>query len=353
MAITRRQLLVGAGAGAATIVGTGLIERHVQPIGGNHLLDVVFQFRPHRHARDAESLDKLVKKFRPHVLCIEAAHASEAHAREIEEVHSQDSPLQLKHYTDFQKAEHGIARKHKLPVAVLERFPKYKSRELVELSLLSDEKQLESRNAFFEGNEEEALQLVREVVDIENRYNLTREKEVNRHVSRLYEFLVKRFPEFKRKDKIKVLVRYGPAHTQLYSHAKKSDFALLKRDVEVPIYFPPLVVEARRELFGLPRRKDDAELARLILATEITEHAYLAGVNAMNSVAFGNLLAKRFTLEQFRRICKRFSVVNQRHGAAKAMQEALKQEGIKLPMTREEVHAWLEKRIGKKRMARD
>ena len=386
MKISRRGFFKRVGAvtalaGIAAFAGdlSGPVELPV----GNKKLKVFFNLGPHATAANARKLEPIVRDFKPHVVCIELETTGENRAKQLEERYYSLPPekLSLGSFTDFVKAEQDVLRKYHPKVFVLERFL---SEELFDKFIELTKRQIDSSvavdTALAAGDAGAAIRAHRELIQAEGETAELRERGIKAILSDLHGSLVRRYPELANEKEIRVVVRYGGAHTTLYQHARTVGFSGVERKVMTPLYFDSSTVVVRHALFGLSRKHSDADVAKNLAAGLLAVYAENLGANSGNSAAFGNLFAKKVNLDQFHQILSSgglrpqlrtaepdpWNVLSQeavRQEAQSISQDAerytrdlpalFQREGIKLPASKQEVHAFLEKKIGRRRLAPD
>ena len=386
MKISRREFFKKAGAAtalAAVLASARDLSKPVEVPVGNKKLKIIFNFGPHAKAADAMPLEPIMREFRPHVVCIELEATGENRAKRLEEKYYSLPPeaLSLGSFTDFVKAEREVLKKYRPTVFVLERFL---SDELSDKVMALTRRQIDSSvavdAALAAGDAGAAIRAHRELMQAEGEHVALRERGIKAILSNLHGSLVKRYPELAKEKEIRVVVRYGGAHTTLYQHARAVGFGGVERKVMTPLYFDPSTVAVRHALFGLPRKHSEVDVARNLAAGLLAVYAENLGANSSNSAAFGNLFAKKVNLDQVHRIVSSgglrprlrtenpdpFRVLSEkavREDAQLIRQDAeryvedlpvrFQREGIKLPESKQDIHAFLEKRVGPKRLALD
>ncbi len=338
MKLTRRQLLKGAGAVAAAGAGAAYWQLMKLPApGNNRRIKLLFNFGPHGSKEDFEDIKPLLREFKPHAVCLEEAGGTEQDAQKIEHsyVAGKDNLLD-----EEAKALHASLRHHGVKrVFILERLP-----ESLDQSLASTEHfGQQGINAFFEGKPMTAIAWYRSAIQISRDMQRTREASIKQTLSNLYSNLVKHFPELEKERELRVVIRYGAAHTPIYRAAKGMNFKEVKRKMRNPVYFYGSAIHDRRAAFGLPDKNSDEEIARTLLTDLLATHSANVGAGYSNSSAFANLLSRKFTLKQFKRISNRCAQAKTEYQGM-ALYEALTAEGIALPRSREEVEEFLRRR---------
>ncbi len=352
--ITRRQLLTsGAVLAGGAALGRWLPRRSKEPetpvthevrLPGNKRINVLFHFSDDTSPDDAAKIEPLLQKFKPHVVCIETSGTSEQEALAIEDSFAQGNP---KEYTEYRMVFNELIKRYKPRIFALERLDKKEAASIEMDRMAVQGSALAAEGAFYDGNPDKAIANFYHTLIIDRQVNATREARAKEAISDLHRHLASRFPELNHEKELRVLVQYTKMHTPIYKHAKTVGFGNVRRVMETPTYFDLPHKLMREYTFGkrdVNQELTQEEVAQNLLGALLTNHALSLDANNSNSAAFGNLLSHKITVDQFNRICKKFSEVNQRHGAAKGMQAALGKEGIHLPMTKEEVHAWLKKR---------
>ncbi|NYZ75613.1 hypothetical protein H0O03_05115 [Candidatus Micrarchaeota archaeon] len=353
MKISRRGFFKRVGAVTALAGIAAFARDFSEPVEipvGNKKLKVIFNFGWHRKAADAMPLEPILRNFRPHVVCIEEMGFERKQAEQAEENFYSLQPKSGA-FSAFSKAQHELLGKYRPKIYFLERFEPRETDEIFDLAGKQVNSQEAAYAALDEGNTDLALRQYREYLQASVKEVVRRESAIKSVLSRLHSSLVKRYPELAKEKEIRVVVRYGGAHTSLYKQARKIGFGGVERKMPTPAYYLPSEAFVRRSAFGLPQDFSDAEVARTITAEALSTYAKRLGTNLENSAAFGNLLGKKTNLGQFRRI---FSEgIGKESDRSAVMRTRFQQEGIKLPASTQEVHAFLEKRVGPKRLALD
>ncbi len=326
---------------SAIKAGRGIVNRTIRR--GNKRIKLVFRFAGHEVARDAEGIKPLLRDFDPHVVCLESLSTTRESARAIEEEHAAGKlRLESEHATTLHKLirEHSRAR-----VFLLERYSYRDSQRVERWHKESSDSANAAGELFLAGHSREALNAYTKAICTVVKSDAFREKHVNKTISNLHKVLTCRFPELKKEKEIRVAVNFGSAHTPLYKHAVKRGFASVGR-VMSSYYFAAPHALARNATFGLRRKFNREEIAKALLASLFTIYASNLGTSEGNANAFGNILARRFSLEEFHRISSGALDASTYFGNddQRVFQEALASEGIALPNSREEVHDFLKKR---------
>ncbi|MFH1247502.1 MAG: twin-arginine translocation signal domain-containing protein [Candidatus Micrarchaeota archaeon] len=315
---------------------------------GNKRIKIAFQFSSHRDEKDGQMIGPLLDKHKPHVVCIENAFGDEKAARSLEA----DYELESAPMRPFYRGLFNTMRKKQVPHAyVLEResYPQDLASGFERFGL-SRSNSIAHRE-FFLGGWENTLYLYREHLDkLEAKDNVNREEVAKKVIRNLYTSLVKRFPELEKEKEIRVAVKYGSAHTPLYAAARKAGFAEVTREIQKPLYFFPSEAHIRRATFNRPNSKGNGDevIARTFMGDQLGFYAILdLDVNRSNAAAFGSLVSRKLTLRQFRRVSSRLaklkSIPKESESYA-VLADALRKEGVTLPQSKEEVHAFLERK---------
>ncbi len=344
--ISRRGLLKGASASALLVACAPRIA--LQPRGpveavlpGNKKIKIIFHFGAHGTAKHAEEVRPIVEKFKPHVFCPEAAFSTEEERRRGEDSYASGK---LRTKREYDTALIKVLRDNKIPrLFYLERFEKQESEKTRELVNFAYSEYDLADSLFATGRPYDALNVFDSAIGSFSFVQKARESEVKRVLSKLHENLVKRYPELSREREIRVVVKYGSAHTPLYRAAKKLGFGELQRKMAMPTYFDLDLAALRAETFGLERKNDLDSLARQFISHAYTDILQDMGVNLSNAAAFANQVAKKVNFQMFSRISKAVSLYRPRFLPGRLL-NALNKEGLPVPQTKEEVHAFLKRR---------
>ncbi len=357
----RKFLLLGgavaAGAGLAALLRRSGIKPSAEPASvpertaavfkpDNSRIRLVFQFENHGTREHGVSIEPLLKKYRPQVVCRELAAKSETNARHFEDIFYSrkiDDP----YYGAFQDV---LRRNGKPRVFSLERFSDRESKEINEKFKVLLQ-QPTSFRLFMVGKSSEAISEFRQYLEGVAELQHRRNSEVNRVMSKLHAELVSRFPELSKEKKLTVLVRYGTAHAHILNHALGAGFGEVVGKMPEPALavrklHPHDVFSIRRE-WNLPRDESDGEIARLLLTNALTGIALHHGVEFEDAIWFSAESVKHITLGQF----KQLSALTSQHIASgkkemQAIRAALATHNIIYPLSKEEVHEFLrQKRI--------
>lgn len=304
------------------------------PGSGN--VRLLFHFSPHATAQDANGLDPVMKEFKPHVLCIEEGLAYEEEAQRVEAFFSARNKY-AKYDDEYEEALHQVIRKHKPRVFVLERFPLEESLELTKLhpSLVK------AADAFFKGKPEQALSEAREALEKYAAQTRRREEHIAKKLTNIRELLVARFPELSKEKELRVVVKYGTAHTSLYAHATKQGMTA-GRAISTPYYFPTFQALVRKYIFEKEAKANNEELARALVGDVISARLRKIGVGGSNRAAFANLVVRNLSIEQFRNISDAIRRSNKK--LSTAIEDSLTEHGIPIPITKYGVHKFLRQR---------
>ncbi len=320
----------------------------------NKRIRVIFQFGRHKTQQDALKIEPLLEKFKPHVFCMENAGSTEANARAGEEFFLKG---QLRGGDPFTAGIQQILRKHVDRVFTIEKLPEKDADWIRHNSIVREKKRKAAIREFLAGQSESAVEQYRQFIELGVREDKTREEIIKSTLSNFHDLLLRRFPELEKENEIRVVVYYGATHTPIYRHAKSSGFAEVKREMEKPYYFALRSAIIRGATFSRlardratgartriwpPRRDSNEDIARALLGEVLGKHASAQGVSYLNGSVFGNLFAKKVSLEQFHRISTNVGKFSGNYGAiGPPLQTALEVEKMSLPMSKEEVHRFL------------
>ncbi len=307
--LSRRTFLKGTGASSllSILAACGALPRTTSrspvelPLSGNRRIKLLFHFSSHGSEKDAQTIEPLLASFKPHIVCIENAGSTNSKADALEATFALEKPFFFnRNYGGLHRVfrKYGIRRVH-----VLERFNEKEADELEQLFYKTGPfRNPDPIGLFLFRQPQAAIDNFRQFLQLMKSGDIKREERVKQALSTLHKDLVAKFPELSSELEVRVVIRYGSAHTPLYKYARQSDFGAVDRRMAKPFYFSPLTTYLRRAAFGLSASEDDEVIAKTLLGEIIFEHAYNLGVNPSNSAAYANLISKQISLEKFHRI---------------------------------------------------
>lgn len=342
--------LRSAAATALTGCGTLIKARTRKPIEvklpGNKKIEVVFRLAPHHRNIPDKEFGTVVKKVKPHVVCLEAALETHKKAVEFEE-HYRKGPINEEGQNAHTRHILEVLRRNKVErVFSLERLvDEKKADELLRGFFDSNRSEYLADGFFLRGDPYTAINFFTESVKYMIEVQPFREAEVKRVMSRLYEHLIKRYPELAKEKSIRVVIKYGGLHTHLYEAAKKQGFGSVKRSQEKPTYFDWNSALQRAACFGLPVKTDRNTMARTMLASLIIEAIReKTGIDVYTANAFSNSLTRRIDFKEFSRICELVAERFYSGDSQLPFWEGMKKAGYYLPETKAEVEDYLRKK---------
>ncbi|MEW5955455.1 MAG: hypothetical protein AB1626_02865 [Candidatus Micrarchaeota archaeon] len=360
MKFSRREFFKKAGAATALAGIAACARKLAEPIEipvGNKKLKIVFQFGKHETAVDARQLEPVLRDFKPHVVSVEwwgvDKDAESFEKRIYSPLFNPDEEFAV---SDFSREQHRLLKQYRPRIFVLERMVKEAIDNYVNWTAEGTIHAYAAIGAMSMGDAQGVIDEYRQYLMAETKSNALREAQIKSALSDLHDSLTLRYPELAREKEIRIAVQYGSAHTPIYEHARRVGFGSVGRKMLTPAYYPATSAFVRRATFGKPQDYSDAEVARTFTADMLLQYAKQLGTNDNNSAAFGNLFAKKIGFDKFHRI---FASVAAEPWQEKGFfdpriwQAAFAKHGVKLPASKEEVHAFLEKRIGRRRLAPD
>jgi len=105
----------------------------------------MFHFNTHTTAQEAEEVGKTLKEFKPHVVCIEEAGASEENAQKVEREFSKPNPFWCEPEPYYQNL-HRQVRQSRARIFVPERFSEEEAGEIQYTNKLVGQLQLDAIN---------------------------------------------------------------------------------------------------------------------------------------------------------------------------------------------------------------
>ncbi len=354
--ISRRKFLgISSASLLAACAPFALERRKIEyKLPNNKRIKLVFQFGAHGSEKDAEEMRALLNKFKPHVVGIEHTGLHEQLAIEKEEEYKKThrSPYAPFEESSFGKQRFTVLSETNVPrIFFMERFTLEQGATVLGKIFDAGSFHDKAIQLFGRGRAAEAVEALRQGLELDIKSNKMREKHINNTLSNLHATLTKRFPELEREPEIRVVIRYGALHTPLFRQALKSGYGAAKREMKTPTYYLLGDALVRRATFGLPQKTDKNSLAQAFIAGLIAFKTRGLTRSLNNSAAFANLAARRFNYDDFVRISQR--VAKQKEPLFIAFEEAMKEEGVHIPRTKEELRTVLARKIGEKRVAEE
>lgn len=205
----------------------------------NSKIRLLFHFNDHATAQEAEEVGQTLKEFKPHVVCIEHAGASEQYAQMAETTFTTHEPIFLEP-DEYFEALHPIVKKSGAKVFIPERFSEEESAEIQWTHKLVHQLQWDAINQFLAGKPAAALRSYREHLETQAANETKRDTHLKRVISNLHGEIITRFPELAHEPEIRVAFVYGVGHSPLFLHAKHSGFASVDRKMpKLPYRFSP------------------------------------------------------------------------------------------------------------------
>ncbi|MDP3741738.1 MAG: hypothetical protein Q8R15_00310 [Candidatus Micrarchaeota archaeon] len=304
---------------------------------GNRKIRLVFNFGGHNSAADARAVAPVLKRFKPHVVCIEAAEGSDRVARALEVKYLRGEPMgddsfNLALIKTLRKQ--GVQRIH-----LLERFSDRAAEKYGKRMEEAKEVQASAYDAFGNGNPDKAIMLHIRAIKLYSEAINDRETAIKLGLGNLHQVLSRKYPELASEGEIRVVVNYGAGHTPIYRSAKQMGFKEVTRAISLPHYYPLSGAQMRISSFGIQGKLTADDVARGMLASVIAKAADRAGASISHANAFGNLAVKNVTLKQFRRMSSEVASTGN-------FGRMLKKEGIPIPRSARQVRKFLQsKRI--------
>ncbi|MBI4406489.1 hypothetical protein HY571_01095 [Candidatus Micrarchaeota archaeon] len=352
--LTRRQFLGVSGSALLAACAPAIRRAPTKPVElplpGNKRIKLLFSFGSHYTKKSAAEIKPLLSEFRPHVYVLETT-GSEQEAIETEEEYRKghfpiDDPEIGLPLLAFKQAEDKALMEAKVPrIFILERLTSQEQKEADEAADDFMTHEAKAFISFYSGNPMAAVSSYKRHLAAFNKLNLVREFRMRKVLSNFYNELVSRYPELARESEIRVVARYGSAHTSLYHFAKRrSGFSKVHRQFRSPHYFPLHEAELRRATLGLPPTTDHHELGKCFLVHVLYDHLrQKIEVGDSNIAAFSNTVLKRARFEDLEKVSRHIATY-----ADPSNDEAIKggfqQIGIKLPEIKEEIHAFLRRK---------
>ncbi|MFH0922454.1 MAG: hypothetical protein V1811_00170, partial [Candidatus Micrarchaeota archaeon] len=294
-------------------------------VNKNARLNTVFHFTAHQTAGDLKRAVGTIEKFKPHVVCIEAAFipGEEAHAIERNFEHGiigYGSPFNV-HLARY-------VRNAQAKLFMLERYSKDQSAKGVEKLNAADELAEEARQHILAGRPKEALETYGKVFEADAEIDALRENHVKKNISQLQGLLLSNYPELAREKEIRVMIVFGRAHTGIYHHAKREG---IKSRIETEFGpFNPANELLRKRSFGLVTKPTPLDIAKAALGGLLVDLAIGRGESNFIKIAGASQKKTRaLNLEQFKLIVQRVPKLigegkNESEAISQAIDEVLK-----------------------------
>ncbi len=355
--LSRRSFLAGGASSlllaacAPALKQTALGSPVNVPLPGNKRLKVIFHFGKHATVEDAKEITPILEEFKPHVVCPEGAFATEEKARKWEDDWLNNRFAPADEYGGALAKSLILSRVKR--IFLLERFNQAKSDTTRASWGVFINKSSDSDDAFYAGLPEKVLEHYDKAVDAMVKSSVSRELEMKRVLSNFYGQLVQRYPELSKEPEVRVVVNCGGAHTPVFKAARKMGFGEVQRKMKAPYYFSAFLVPMRMATFGKQRKRDKDTLAREVLnfhyGNLVSDKTKSSDANTN---AFVNLATKKLGFDTLQRVSKAVSS-HSNPRSNEAIELALKAEGVPVPQSKAEVHAFLEKKLGPRRFTRD
>lgn len=313
----------------------------------NQRLNVTFVFSPHEQASDTQVLEKVLnerKKISQNqlVICPELRGATPKTVQQIEDTNKYP-PL---NFPEFTSKMNELLAEHEPRFVLLERLSAEDATKEMEVIKAISNNMNQAAGNFFWGKHEDALKHVKIGMNIEGKANADREKKIRRNLSELGEKIIEVHPDLAGEEEIDVIIPYGLAHSLLSKDSKKFGFKKVERKMLKPVYFEPYTVFMRKkEQIIKENENEDTQMARSLIGLLAYHHVRRLGVNYANAGAFSNIISKKISLKQFKKMSE-YSSQNTPFGFEKPNEliENFSQAGIEIPRTKEEIYAFLKKK---------
>ncbi len=192
----------------------------------------------------------------------------------------------------------------------------------------------EVHKSFAKGDFELALEKERWQIKSEADYQKKREEFMRKHLEKEVQKLIKENPQLKNKEKVKVLLRMGIAHTRLHHDLKKHKLPVSEQFTSTPLPFSSSEEAIRRAMFS--KEISDELLARGIFESLIFQNAIKVTDDSVKANLLRRKISSKLSLEDIKKISKEFD-----NNPGIAVVDCLKKQNIKIPKTKMEAEEML------------
>lgn len=212
--------------------------------------------------------------------------------------------------------------------------------ELLEAEKESDKLGGDSLDLFKSGEFKSALKKIRDYVIEEADFELKREELIKKNLKEKIKEFISNRPELKEKDEVRVLLTLGAFHTKLYHDLKREGYSASREFTRQPMIYLHSSEAMRRLVFSKDKKPNKTMLARGILDALLTSYyVWTTTKDTSKAIAASYKLSSKLNLKDIKKISEGYKKYG--GGGVLTIADVLKDSGIKIPKTEEEMDKML------------